>query len=229
MAYEQLFENRVMMAPSILSADFLNLETSVGVIANDADCIHVDVMDGHFVPNLTIGPAIVKGLKKRFTTPLDVHLMIDNPESCIDWYLDAGADIATVQVEALVHAHRLVHRIKERGALAGVALNPGTPVWMLRDLIEDLDLVLVMSVNPGFGGQSFIPSTVRKLAELDDLCANFGRRPIVEVDGGIGLETAPLVTAQGARLLVAGSAVFNTPDPCASMNAIREAGAKAMG
>lgn len=228
MGCEHLFEDKVMMSPSILSADFLNLESSVGLVAHQADCIHVDVMDGHFVPNLTIGPAIVKSLKKKFTTPLDVHLMIDNPESCIDWYLDAGADIATVQMEALTHAHRLVHHIKSRGALAGIALNPGTPVWTLRDLIEDLDLVLIMSVNPGFGGQSFINGSLRKLAELRDLCANLGCKPIVEVDGGIGLATAPQVTAQGARLLVAGSAVFNTPDPCAAMESIRAAGTAAI-
>jgi len=229
MAYEKLFENRVMMAPSILSADFLNLETSVGQIAHLADCIHVDVMDGHFVPNLTIGPGIVKGLKKAFDTPLDVHLMIDNPESTIDWYLDAGADIATVQIEALTHAHRLVSHIRERGALAGVSLNPATPISAVRDLVEHVDLVLMMSVNPGFGGQSFIESTLRRLAELRDLCQNLGCNPIVEVDGGIGLATAPKVCALGARLLVAGSAVFNTEDPCASMEAIRRAGTEAMG
>ena len=223
-----LLENRVMMAPSILSADFLNLESSISLIEAGADCIHVDVMDGHFVPNLTIGPGVVKALKNRFATPLDVHLMIDNPESCIDWYLDAGADIATVQLEALTHANRLVRHIRERGALTGVAVNPATPICMLRDLVEEVDLILVMSVNPGFGGQSFIPSTVRRLEELQALCRDLQVNPVVEVDGGIGLATAPLVTAAGARLLVAGSAVFGQPDPAAAMEAIRAAGSEAL-
>lgn len=217
--------DRVMMSPSILSADFLNLESSVSAVAAGADCIHVDVMDGHFVPNLTIGPGIVKALKSRFSTPLDVHLMIDNPESCADWYLDAGADIVTTQLEALVHADRLVRHIQERGALAGVAVNPATPVWALRDLVETVDLVLVMSVNPGFGGQSFIPSTPRRLRELRDLCASLGCSPVVEVDGGINERTAGAAAAAGARLLVAGSAVFGKPDPAAAMEAVRAAGA----
>ena len=231
MAMEQLAtllahrsESAVMMAPSILSADFLNLASSVGQIADGADFIHVDVMDGHFVPNLTMGPPFVKSLKGRFTTPLDVHLMVSNPEATIDWYLDAGASIATVQLEALTHAHRLVHHIRECGVGAGVAVNPATPIALLRDLVEEVDLVLVMSVNPGFGGQSFIPSTERRLEELRDLCANLGCHPLVEVDGGITPQTAPLVTSHGARVLVAGSAVFGAPDPAEAMERIRAAG-----
>lgn len=218
----------VMMAPSILSADFLNLESSVSQIEPTADYIHVDVMDGHFVPNLTMGPPFVKSLKKRFTTPLDVHLMVSNPEETIDWYIDAGASVATVQLEALVHANRLVRHVRERGALAGVAVNPATPIALLRDLVEEVDLVLVMSVNPGFGGQSFIRSTQRRLTELRDLCANLGCNPLIEVDGGITVDTAPLVTACGARLLVAGSAVFGAPDPAAAMERIRAAGTAGM-
>lgn len=216
-------ESTIMMAPSILSADFLNLESSIGRIAGGADCIHVDVMDGHFVPNLTMGPPFVKSLKGRFAMPLDVHLMVSNPEESIDWYLDAGASIATVQLEVLIHANRLVRHIRERGAWAGVSVNPATPIALLRDLVEEVDLVLVMSVNPGFGGQSFIRSTERRLRELRDLCNNLGCNPLIEVDGGITVETAPCVAAEGARLLVAGSAVFGAPDPAQAMESIRHA------
>lgn len=221
--------NEVMISPSILSADFLNLESSVRVIEPCADYIHVDVMDGHFVPNLTMGPPFVKALSRRFSKPLDVHLMVSNPEETVDWYIDAGADLVTVQVEALVHGNRLLRHIRERGVLAGVALNPGTPVCMLRDLLEEVDAVLVMSVNPGFGGQSFIPSTVRRLRELRELCRELGCNPLVEVDGGVSVRTAPLVVEAGARLLVAGSAVFGAPDPARAVEDIREAGAGALG
>ncbi len=214
----------VMMAPSILSADFLNLESSIKVVASHCDYIHVDVMDGHFVPNLTLGAPFVKALKSRFDTPLDVHLMVSNPEDTIDWYLDAGADIATFQLEAVTHGNRLVRHIQERGSMAGIAVNPATPICLLRDLVEVADLILIMSVNPGFGGQSFIESTPRRLMELRDLCANLGCSPLVEVDGGITVATAPLVTSCGAQLLVAGSAVFGKDDPLAAMEAIRSAG-----
>ena len=220
--------NPVMMAPSILSADFLNLESSINLVADQCDYIHVDVMDGHFVPNLTLGAPFVKALKGRFSTPLDVHLMVSNPEDTIDWYLDAGADIATFQLEAVTHANRLVQHIRERGSMAGVAVNPATPICLLRDLVEVADLILVMSVNPGFGGQSFIESTPRRLQELHDLCNNLGCSPLVEVDGGITAATASLVTSRGARLLVAGSAVFGKDDPLAAMEAIRSAGTSAL-
>lgn len=223
-----LFDGKVRVAPSILSADFLNLESSVNLVGDVAECIHVDVMDGHFVPNLTIGPCVVGALRKRFDNILDVHLMVDNAESTVDWYLDAGADVATVQVESLVHSNRLMRHIRERGALAGVALNPGTPVWALRDVVEEADLVLVMSVNPGFGGQSFIPSAVRKVREVADLCANLGVHPVIEVDGGVGVKTAPAVCEAGARLLVAGSAVFSAPDPRSAVVEIQNAGSAAL-
>lgn len=221
--------DRILMAPSILSADFLNLERDVAKVADGADFIHVDVIDGHFTPNLTIGPAFVSALKKAFATPLDVHLMVDNPETTVDWYLDAGADLVTVHVEALVHGNRLMRHIRERGAKAGIALNPATPICAVREYVELADLVLLMSVNPGFGGQKFIESTPRRLRELHALCDELGANPLVEVDGGIGLATAPEVAAAGANVLVAGSAVFGQDDPAAAMEAIRTAALGACG
>ena len=164
-----LSKTDVMMSPSILSADFMALRESVSQVSNGADFIHVDVMDGHFVPNLTIGPMFVKGLAGCFSNPLDVHLMVDNPESTSDWYIDAGASLVTAQLEALTHANRFARHVRERGALAGIAINPATPVCLLRDVVEELDVVLVMSVNPGFGGQSYIASTARRIRELRDM------------------------------------------------------------
>lgn len=213
----------IMMAPSILSADFLNLKSSVIKVAAGADYIHVDVMDGHFTPNLTIGPLFVSGLSKAFSNPLDVHLMIDNPESTIDWYLDAGASLVTMHVEALVHANRTINHIHDRGCQAGIALNPGTPVHAVRELVNDADLILIMSVNPGFGGQRFIPSTVRKIRELKAMCEELNAHPLIEVDGGINPATAPLVASAGAQVLVAGSSVFGAPDPARAMEEIRHA------
>lgn len=217
---------QVLMSPSILSADFLSLRADVSKVAvceEPADLIHVDVMDGHFTPNLTIGPAFVSALKRDFDTPLDVHLMVSNPEQSADWYLDAGADLVCAHLEALTHVNRFVSHVHERGALAGVAINPATPVCMLAELVGIVDLVLLMSVNPGFGGQSFISATVRRLRELRELCGRMGASPLIEVDGGINEETAPLVAAEGANVLVAGSAVFGAPDPAAAMGKIRAA------
>jgi ribulose-phosphate 3-epimerase len=216
--------DRIMIAPSILSADFTDLGAAVRLIQEGgADFVHVDVMDGHFVPNLTIGPPVVKALKRVATIPLDVHLMIDNAESTVEWYLDAGADWVTVHAEACDHLHRVIQTIRGAGVRAGVSLNPGTPVEALRDVIGELDMVLVMSVNPGFGGQSFIARSVDRVARLAALCADEGVAPLIQVDGGIDPETAPLVAAAGARCLVAGSAVFCQEDPVAAMGAIREA------
>ncbi len=220
---------RVLMAPSILSADFSDLGTAVRAVAEGgADFIHVDVMDGHFVPNLTIGPPVVKALKRVTDVPLDVHLMISNPESTFQWYLDAGADLVVVHAEACDHLHRVVQTIHAAGAKAGVSLNPATPPEVLRDIIGDLDLVLLMSVNPGFGGQSFIPRTVDKVRRLASLCTEEGATPLIQVDGGIDRSTAPLVVEAGARVLVAGSAVFCAEDPVFAMNAIREAGERVL-
>ena len=198
------------IAPSILSADFARLGEQVAEAANGgADYIHVDVMDGHFVPNLTIGPLIVAAIRPVTSLPLDVHLMIEAPERYIGDFARAGADIITVQWEACPHLHRVVQSIKDAGVKAGVALNPATPILTLKDILPDLDLVLVMSVNPGFGGQSFIPNTIRKLHDLRQMMKEEGVSCEVEVDGGINAETAPAVVAAGAEVLVAGSAVFN--------------------
>ncbi|MDH4140225.1 MAG: ribulose-phosphate 3-epimerase [Coriobacteriia bacterium] len=221
--------DRILMAPSILSADFTRLAEAVELIeAGGADYIHVDVMDGHFVPNMTIGPPVVKALSRVASMPLDVHLMIDNADSTVQWYLDAGADIVTVHVEACDHLHRVIQSIVAAGAKAGVSLNPATPVESLQDVLAIVDLVLVMSVNPGFGGQSFIPHTIERLRRLSALCAEQGASPIVEVDGGIDATIAPLVAEAGARVLVAGNAVFCQEDPVAAMNAIRAAGEAAL-
>ncbi len=219
---------RILMAPSILSADFGRLAEAIALVeSGGADFIHVDVMDGHFVPNLTVGPPVIRALKDVATKPLDVHLMIDDADRTIDWYLDAGADSITVHVEASPHLHRTLARIRERGAAPAVTLNPGTPVSSLRDVLPMVDMVLLMSVNPGFGGQAFIENTVERVAELRSLCNEVGAAPIIQVDGGINAETAARVCAAGARCLVAGNAVFGAPDPIAAMTAIRSAAERA--
>lgn len=217
--------DRILMAPSILSADFTNLGHDVRMIAEGgADFIHVDVMDGHFVPNLTIGPPIIKALKRVTDTPLDVHLMIDNADWSVQWYLDAGADWVTVHAEACDHLYRVLQSIRAAGAKAGVSLNPGTPIDTVKDVLGLVDMVLLMSVNPGFGGQAFIPHIVDKTRDLAAMCETAGVAPLIQIDGGIDTRTAPLVAQAGARCLVAGSAVFCAQDPVAAMNAIRSAG-----
>lgn len=217
-------DQRILMAPSILSADFARLEEAVRMISEGgADFVHVDVMDGHFVPNLTIGPPVVKAIKRITDTPLDVHLMITNAEATVDQYLSAGADWVTVHAEACIHLDRALQVIKTHGARAGVSLNPATNVESIRDVIGSVDMVLLMSVNPGFGGQKFISRTIDKLTALSKMCAEEGVAPLIQVDGGIDLNTAPLAASAGARCLVAGNAVFCQDDPVAAMNAIREA------
>ncbi len=204
----------IRIAPSILSADFGKLsEQVVEVEAAGADWIHVDVMDGHFVPNLTIGPVVAEAVKRTTRLPVDVHLMIEAPERYIEQFAEAGADVLTVHQEACAHLHRTLQQIRQAGARAGVAINPATPAETLAPVLSDLDLVLVMSVNPGFGGQAFIPSAVDKVARVKDLLDEQGLEGVeIEVDGGIDESTAPLVVQAGATVLVAGSAIYRHPD-----------------
>lgn len=198
------------IAPSILSADFARLGAAVEAVeAAGADWIHVDVMDGHFVPNLTIGVPVVQSLRKVTALPLDVHLMIERPERYVEAFVDAGADVLTVHQEACVHLHRVVERIRELGARAGVAINPATPAGVLEEILPYVDLVLVMSVNPGFGGQRYIPTSTEKVRRVRAMLDERGLAGVeLEVDGGISPATAGAVAGAGATVLVAGAAVF---------------------
>ena len=210
------------IAPSILSADFAALGEAIArVEAAGADQLHVDVMDGHFVPNLTLGPPVIESIRKRTRLPLDVHLMIEEPDRWVEIYVKAGADYLTVHAEATPHLERILAQIREAGAKAGVALNPSTPPEVLEYVLEDLDLVLVMSVNPGFGGQSFIPTAYEKIRRLRTLLG--GRDVLVSVDGGVKADNAGPLARAGATVLVAGSSIFGAPDPGAAVAALRSA------
>ncbi|MNH81286.1 Ribulose-phosphate 3-epimerase [compost metagenome] len=213
----------INIAPSILSADFAKLGQEIAEVEQaGAEWLHVDVMDGHFVPNITLGPLVVEAIKPHTNLFMDVHLMIENPDAYIPAFAKAGADLITVHAEACVHLHRVIHLVKEQEVKVGVAINPGTPVSVLSEVIEDLDLVLVMTVNPGFGGQSFISGTVRKIRELNELKKQMGLNDLlIEVDGGITAQTAPLVVEAGAEVLVAGSAVFGRSDRAGAIAEIR--------
>lgn len=214
----------IKIAPSILSADFARLGEEVAAVDRaGADYIHVDVMDGHFVPNITIGPLVVESLRQVTSKPLDVHLMIANPERYIADFARAGADIITVHQEASSHLHRTVQLIKSLGKRAGVSLNPATPVETLDVILDELDLVLVMSVNPGFGGQAFIPSALAKIRALRRHIDQRGLAAEIEVDGGVKVDNSAEVAAAGADVLVAGSAVFCTSDYAATITALRRA------
>jgi ribulose-phosphate 3-epimerase len=217
---------RVQIAPSVISADFLNLGASIATIERaGADLLHYDVMDGHFVPNITIGPLILQALKRQVKLPIDVHLMITDPDRFLGDFAKAGADILIVHQEAVTHLHRTVAHIHSLGCKAGVAINPATPVSLLEDIIEDVDTVLVMSVNPGFGGQTFIPRSESKIAALRALIARRGARARIEVDGGIDPDTIGRVVTAGAEIIVAGTAVLGQPDPVAALQRLRAAAA----
>jgi ribulose-phosphate 3-epimerase len=204
----------VQIAPSILSADFSTLGEQIAAVERGgADLIHVDVMDGHFVPNITIGPPVVRAIRRVASRPLDVHLMIEEPDRYIEAFVDAGASMVSVHVEAVPHLHRTICLIKKLGARAGAVLNPATPAITLQDIAGELDYVLVMSVNPGFGGQPFIPRSEGKVGAVRALLDKANNAAPVEIDGGIDLGNIAHVVAAGARVIVAGSALFNTPDP----------------
>ena len=210
----------VLIAPSILSADFARLKDEVVALSQaGADLIHLDVMDGHFVPNLTFGPMVVKSIRGYTKLPLDVHLMVDNPQDMISWFANAGADIITIHAESTNHLDKLLAQIKSYGIKAGVSLNPSTPETVLEYVLDKVDLVLVMSVNPGFGGQSFIPSSVAKIAKIKSMIK--GKNIQIEVDGGINPLTAAECVAAGADILVAGSAVLNDGDYKKNIEALR--------
>ena len=220
----------VQVAPSILSADFAALGRDIAAAERGgADLIHVDVMDGHFVPNITIGPPVVRAIKRIATRPLDVHLMIEEPDRYIEEFVAAGASMISVHVEAVPHLQRSVMHIKKLGARAGVVLNPSTPAALLEDIAPDVDFVLVMSVNPGFGGQSFIPNTLQKLRRVRAVLNAAGSSAPIEIDGGIDLAKVADVVAAGANILVAGQAVFGSGDPEAATRALRAAANKASG
>ncbi|MCL5024163.1 MAG: ribulose-phosphate 3-epimerase [Nitrospirae bacterium] len=201
------------IAPSLLSADFMKLGDEIRAAESaGVDMLHIDIMDGHFVPNITIGPFVVEAIRKTTKLPLDVHLMIEEPDRYTADFIRAGADYLTVHLEASVHLHRTIHSIKERGIKVGVSLNPATPVGSLDPVLSDLDLVLLMSVNPGFGGQTFIPRTLEKIWRLKELIGERGLSTLIEVDGGVKYENAREVASAGSDILVMGSAFFGTAD-----------------
>jgi ribulose-phosphate 3-epimerase len=211
------------IAPSILSANFVRLEEEIKAAENaGAHMLHIDVMDGHFVPNLTIGYSVVEAIRKITMLPLDVHLMIEDPDKFVKDFAHAGADILTVHYEASVHLHRTVQFIKQNGVKAGVSINPATPVWLLENILSDSDQVLLMSVNPGFGGQEFIPFTIEKIKMVKKMIDSAGVAPLIEVDGGIKIENAKKIADAGADILVMGSAFFKSGNYAQTMETLNE-------
>jgi ribulose-phosphate 3-epimerase len=213
----------VIISPSLLSCDFANIQRDVEMInESQADWFHLDVMDGVFVPNISFGFPIIEAVKKHAKKPLDVHIMIQNPDDYINTFKDLGVDILTVHYEACTHLHRTIQAIKQTGMKAGVALNPHTPVSLLTDILNDLDLVLIMSVNPGFGGQKFIPNALNKVKELSELAKIKNPSLLIEVDGGVNLETGKELVKAGANALVAGSFVFNSINPSQTIKELKQ-------
>ncbi len=212
-----------MVAPSILAANFAHLKQDIELVnQSNADYLHVDVMDGRFVPNISFGQDIVKVMHEHCTKPLDVHLMIEEPERYVGNFVKAGAEIITFHLEATNHAHRLVQQIKDLGVKAGVALNPHTNIRNIEDILEDLDLILIMSVNPGFGGQKFIYRAIPKIQQLKQMLDERNLSPIIEIDGGVGLHNAEKIVDAGCNLLVAGSSVFKSNDPIQTIKQLKE-------
>lgn len=224
MAFILKYDKRaVMIAPSLLSANFLRLEEELRRTEEaGADMFHIDIMDGHFVPNITIGPFVVEFIRKATKLPLDVHLMIEEPDRYIKDFISAGADWITVHYEALKHLHRTINWIRDSGARPGVSLNPATPVWSLDHILDEVDMVLIMSVNPGFGGQSFIPQSLEKIKILREMIRDKGLNTLIEVDGGIKIDNARKVVDAGADILVMGSGFYNSRDYKSLMKELKE-------
>ena len=213
----------IRIAPSILSANFVRLEEDIKAAEHaGAHMLHIDVMDGHFVPNITIGYSVVEAIRKITRLPLDVHLMIENPDAFVKEFADAGADFLTVHAEASIHLHRTVQFIKQNGMKAGVSINPATPVLLLENILSEIDLVLLMSVNPGFGGQDFIPFTLEKIKAVKKMLSRAGEAPLIEVDGGVKIENAKKIADAGADILVMGSAFFKSDDYAKTMETLNE-------
>ena len=214
-----------LIAPSILAGDFANLERDIHFInKSEADWLHVDVMDGRFVPNISFGQPVVKAIAKHLSKPMDVHLMIEDPGQYVKDFRDCGADVITVHLEACNHLHRVLEQISDTGAKAGIALNPHTNINLIKDVLEITDLVCLMSVNPGFGGQKFIYQTLLKIAELKDIITKHNYNTLIEIDGGVGLQNAEKILQAGADVLVAGSSVFKSEDPSETIAKLKSIG-----
>jgi ribulose-phosphate 3-epimerase len=215
--------DQILLCPSILSADFAALGDAVEIVGTTADIIHVDVMDGHFVPNLTLGPPIVAAIRKRTSLPLDVHLMVTNPTDLINAFAQAGADTLVVHAEACTHLHRAIQQIRAAGCTPGVAINPGTPLQAIIEILPYIDMVLLMTVNPGFGGQKYIPTMTDKIRRLRQMINELERPVHIQIDGGIGVDNIHATVAAGANMIVVGSACYGKPDPAQALIDLRAA------